>query len=165
MKRRSVLASTALLFTGGCIGGSTGGSSGNEADTPEPTVDVDNVTASERYEPTTTSERDPEHWVIGLWMNSIPDEADPYPTDEEPLASNEVLQEFFDTTASQDKYPGSEDRKNNGEGEVCTMQVTTEQKREIVRDSRAVDYNEEGWYRGRFVSHDGTYIWYTVETK
>lgn len=166
MHRRTVLASAGLLFAGGCNGRSSDDPNADGPDTPEATVDVDSIDGSRAYEePATTDDRDREHLVIGLWMNTIPEAADPYPTDEEPLASNEVLQEFFDATASQDKYPGSEDRENEGEGEVYSMVVTEEQMSRIVQDSRAVEYNEEGFRRGRFVDHDGTYLWYTVETR
>lgn len=166
MRRRAVLKSAGPLFAGGCNGRSSEGPSGDDPDSPEATVDVDSIDGSRAYEePATTADSDREHLVIGLWMNTIPVAADPYPTDEEPLASNEVLQEFFDATASQDKYPGSEDRENEGEGEVYSMEVTAEQTSRIVQDSRAVEYNEEGFRRGRFVDHDGTYIWYTVETR
>lgn len=165
MQRRAVLASASALFAGGCIGGSD-----DDADEDETLTERTEPRTFETFEPWQDEEpagvdEDRDHYVSGMWMNNVPEEANPYPTDEEPLKSNEVLQEFFDATASQDKYEGSEERKNNGEGELVHKQVTAEEMEQIVEDIRAVEYNDEGFRRGRYADHDGTYIWFTVESK
>lgn len=162
MQRRTYLASTGVLLASGCIGSSSEEPNSDEIDTPDSTVNDDPI---DRDQSTDTRQRERDHYVSGMWMNNIPEEADPYPTDEEPLKSNDLLQDFFDEVASQDEHEGSGDKQNNGEGELVHLEVSADEMEKIVEDLEAVEFIESGFRRGRYVVHDGTYIWVTVETK
>lgn len=162
MQRRTFLFSTGFVLIGGCTAMTS-----NEPDSP------DDNTSNESSEQRDTSDSPTDdatpmpyesgYFIVGKWVNNHPDDVDPNPTDEEPLKSNDTLQNFFDDVVALQMKPGTEDGPSNGASKTITSEVSEERSEEIVEDLQVVDYSHDSWKPGRYVDHEGTYIWLTVE--
>lgn len=162
MDRRALLLSAGTVLTAGCTGNPA-----NETDTgDDSTGGVDDQTST----PTAT-ETPPgsvgQSRVIGYWVESPPEGADPFPTDEDPISGNDALHDVFETAATQSEWDGSDTHDEDGDfdrGETVVGDVSDETMDEIVDDLRRVGRYDNGGRAGYYFDHDGTYIWITVET-
>lgn len=161
MQRRALLTTAGLALTGGCTA--------IVSEAPIRPVDntsndkTSNNTADDGpSEEATPIPNDPDYFIVGYWLHNHPDDVDPYPTDKEPLQSNETLQNYFEDAVAQDKRSGSEDNPSGGRGDDLIRQISKKEAKEIVEDLEVVDYSDDSWKHGRFVDHEGTYIWLTV---
>jgi hypothetical protein len=101
--------------------------------------------------------------LVGWWLNDPPEDVNPYPTDEDPLRSNDTLQGFFDAVVDQELREGTEDDQSDGQGEPFIEEVSEEAMEQAVDDLQAVEFSDNDRQPGRYVDHDGTYIWLTTE--
>lgn len=161
MKRRTVLATAIFALAGGC----TNSSSDEPNTSPNNSQNDSSVTddSLNNGNQTSTGQGTTKYLLIGWWLNKPPEGVEPYPTEEKPLRSNETLQEFFDAVVVQDTRTGTEDDPTEGQGNPYVKELSEDAMDSARDDLEAVEFSDNDRQPGRYVDHDGTYIWLTTE--
>jgi hypothetical protein len=175
MRRRSVIAAAATCAVAGCISPSDGSDRdlqpSNDTDTPHEGPDPEDV--SERFDgvgdgdPSGSHEspdsrgRERNAVLNARWVEYNPEDsgADPYPTDQPPIAEYDVLLELFDRAADADEWepPGTRTRTAEPRlGDTVVETVSIERGEEIVDDIRGLENESETQPPGRYFDHEGT---------
>lgn len=160
MERRALLAATGLALAGGCTGtpADDPGSNDSKNDTSAMTNEASSDT------PTTPDGR-MVPIIAGYWLDELPDDVDPYPSDEEPLRSNDALQDFLHEVVAQDVREDTEDDASGGKGEAVAREVSEGTMNEIVDDLEEAKSTTDGSYSGYYVENDDRYVRITVENQ
>ena len=159
MERRLVLTSIAGALTAGCIG--SPGTSGveNSTQTPEntPVNSTDNASNDGRETPSS-------HVLVAHWVETAPDEVDPAPIDEPPVAGNEHLQDIFDRAVAQDKKKDSGGSDSDtARGEVVAEHIDANAADETSSDLEEYEYYSGDPYPGWYFERNDTIVTVMIE--
>jgi len=160
MRRRSVIAAAATCAVAGCTSPSDGSDRdlqpSNDTDTPHEGPDSEDT-----IENPETRGRERNAVLNARWVEYNPEDsgADPYPTDQPPIAEYDVLLELFDRAADADEWesPGTTTRTAEPRlGDTVVETVSIERGEEIVDDIRGLENESETQPPGRYFDHEGT---------
>ena len=149
MKRRPILTAFAAVLSAGCAAvegphrdGSTDGN-----DTNEPT---------ESHESRAL-------YLSSFWIEENPPDVEPVPSDEEPVKSNDFLQQFFDRVSEQPEFERGDEESETDQlprrGESITIEIPDSKRSAVRQDIQRADYSEEGTHPGYYFDHEGTNLW------